>query len=164
MTRPRSADVLATAVPERMLRAFRSLRVLRRFLTAFVALALSGGVLEAALPDVHDGDAGLSSVESHAAAREAHSEGGDADTGAAESERAQVTGTASDDERSSSNGTQHLPGQTAHAEHCGHAHVATTSLAPELGLARACFGDAPTARVATLLSVASVPVLRPPIA
>lgn len=146
-----------------MLRAFRSLQLLRGFLTAFVLLAFSASALEVIIPDVHDGDT-TGSIDASVGS----SSTADRQSGGAMSDTRSTRGLIASDfggsERPSHDGTRPASDHAAHVEHCGHAHVATPASASALNVSRPDHGEAPSTHVATLVSVAVVPTLRPPIA
>jgi hypothetical protein len=119
-----------------MIRTVRSLRVLRHLLAVAIALAFSANVLEAVIPDVHDGDA--------IAATLAHQDGGDSS-----GDQHQIP---------------HESSHGAHVEHCGHAHLASLTSGPLMDMPGAAPSSAPAFHTATLESVAMPPAFRPPIA
>ncbi|MEO5815871.1 MAG: hypothetical protein ABIT20_11395 [Gemmatimonadaceae bacterium] len=147
-----------------MLRVFRKPQLLRRFLSVLVALAFSASALETIIPDVHDGDAERSSVETGAVSLSAAR--GSLNTDSAVDGRAHAIAgpDLGSGQLPSREDTQSAPTHTAHIEHCGHAHVATPAVATILSAPADEHGESPCTFVPTLVSVAVVPTLRPPIA
>lgn len=149
-----------------MLRALRSFRTLRRCLTLVVALAFPASAIELVVPDVHDqlvgvvqGDAavatatGVSALEINESAATT-SRDGMADFSQESCSRAHDGGC-----RAPASGTQ-----TPHAEHCCHAHAATTPRAVATVAAAHLISETPVTPAQMLESITPPRALRPPIA
>lgn len=118
-----------------MFRTARFVRLLRQLLTVVIALALSASVLEAVVPDVHDGDAAATTTALH-----------DGSDSGGEQHR-----------------LPHDAPHGVHVEHCGHAHLASLATGPRLDIPRVTPSRAPVIHIARLESIAMPPAFRPPI-
>ena len=158
------AAVLQDPLNGIMLRTVRSTTWVRRLLAVIVAFAFSGSVVEAAVPDVHDGHAASSNATAGSAfvvqQQWPCASASQPPAGA----RADATGRSNCGGGQRDHGRSPVPGHGSHLEHCGHGHNAQNAAPPQLDLQNDSHTDAPLASVVTLVSIARAPSLRPPIA